>query len=86
MVTSNQHCYKSSKHCFYINYSLTKKTNQMKSIIGIILILVGIVSLFRYPNFGQSIPESFGALIGLAIIIVPGILLIRSDNKNSNEK
>jgi hypothetical protein len=58
----------------------------MKSVIGVVLILVGIVSLFRYPNFGQSIPESIGALIGLAIIVVPGILLIRSDNKNSDKK
>ena len=57
----------------------------MKSVIGVILILVGIISLFRYPNFGVSIPESIGALIGLAIIIVPGILLIRSDMKNSEK-
>jgi hypothetical protein len=58
----------------------------MKSILGAILILVGIVSLFRYPNFGVSIPESIGVLIGLSIIVVPGILLIRSDMKDSENK
>jgi hypothetical protein len=58
----------------------------MKTILGAILILVGIVSLFRYPNFGVSIPESIGVLIGLAIIVVPGILLIKSDMKDSEKK
>lgn len=58
----------------------------MKTIIGAILILVGVVSLFKYPNFGASIPESIGALIGLAIIVVPGILLIKSDNKDADKK
>jgi hypothetical protein len=57
----------------------------MKSIIGSILILLGIVSLLRYPNFGRNIWESIGALIGLSIIVVPGILLIRSDSKSSEE-
>jgi hypothetical protein len=58
----------------------------MKTILGAILILVGIISLFRYPNFGVSIPESIGVLIGLAIIVIPGILLIKSDMKDSEEK
>lgn len=58
----------------------------MKTVFGFLLIVLGIVSLFRYPNFGRSIPESIGVLIGLAIIVVPGILLIRSDMKNSDEK
>ena len=58
----------------------------MKTFLGAILILVGIVSLFRYPNFGVSLPESIGVLIGLAIIVVPGILLIRSDIKDSEKK
>ena len=58
----------------------------MKLIIGAILILVGIVSLFKYPNFGMSVPESIGVLIGLAIIVVPGILLIKSDMKDSEKK
>jgi hypothetical protein len=58
----------------------------MKTIIGSILILLGVVSLFRYPNFGRSMPESIGVLIGLAIIVVPGILLIRSDSKKSDNK
>jgi hypothetical protein len=58
----------------------------MKTVFGFLLILLGVVSLFRYPNFGRSIPESIGVLIGLAIIVVPGILLIRSDMKNSDRK
>lgn len=58
----------------------------MKTFLGAILILVGIVSLFRYPNFGVSLPESIGVLMGLAIIVVPGILLIRSDMKDSEKK
>jgi hypothetical protein len=58
----------------------------MKTVFGFLLIVLGVVSLFRYPNFGRSIPESIGVLIGLAIIVVPGILLIRSDMKNSDKK
>lgn len=57
----------------------------MKTVFGFLLIVLGVVSLFRYPNFGRSIPESIGVLIGLAIIVVPGILLIRSDMKNSDK-
>jgi hypothetical protein len=57
----------------------------MKTIIGLILILLGVVSLLKYPNFGVSLPESIGVLIGLSIIVVPGILLIRSDMKNSDK-
>ena len=58
----------------------------MKTIIGAILILVSIISLFRYPNFGVSLAEYIGVLIGLAIFVVPGILLIRSDMKSSEKK
>lgn len=57
----------------------------MKTVFGFLLIVLGVVSLFRYPNFGRSIPESIGVLIGLSIIVVPGILLIRSDMKNSDK-
>ena len=58
----------------------------MKSVFGFFLIIIAVISLFRYPNFGRSIPESIGVLIGLAIFVVPGILLIRSDNKNSDKE
>jgi uncharacterized membrane protein len=57
----------------------------MKTIIGIALIFFGIVALAQYPNLGRSIPETFGVFIGFGIVIVPGILLIRSDNKNKKE-
>lgn len=56
----------------------------MKTIIGFGLIILGVVSSFRYPNLGSDGAETFGALIGFGIIIVPGILLIRSDNKKKN--
>ena len=58
----------------------------MKTIIGIGLIILGLVSLSRYPNLGRDAAETFGALIGVGIItFLPGILLIRSDNKIKNE-
>jgi hypothetical protein len=62
----------------------------MKTLFGIGFIILGIVTLFRYP-YGEVIgfPELLGVLIGFGIIILPGILLIRSVNKNksnSNEK
>lgn len=54
----------------------------MKTIIGIGFIILGLVSLCRYPYSGYtSLPEMIGILIGFGIIILPGILLIRSDNK-----
>ena len=57
----------------------------MKTLFGIGLIILGIVSLGRYPNLGDSIPETIGALIGMGLFtILPGILLIRSDNKNKS--
>jgi hypothetical protein len=57
----------------------------MKTIIGIGLIILGIVSLTRYPNLGVSLPETLGVLMVFAIIVIPGILLIRSDLKKSNK-
>lgn len=63
----------------------------MKTVFGIGLIILGIVSFFRYLTEGgiQSFPELVGVLIGLSIMIVPGVLLIISEEKNksnSNEK
>lgn len=62
----------------------------MKTLFGIGFIILGIVSLGRYPNLGVSIPETIGAFMGAGLFtFLPGILLIRSDNKNksnSNEK
>ena len=57
----------------------------MKTLFGIGFIILGIVTLFRYP-YGEVVgfPELLGVLIGLGIIILPGILLIRSDNKNKS--
>ena len=57
----------------------------MKTLFGIGLIILGLVSLFRYPNLGRDAAETFGALIGFVIIIVPGILLVRSDNKEKKQ-
>jgi len=55
----------------------------MKTIIGIGLIILGLVTLFRYPNLGVSGAETIGAIIGIGLVtFLPGILLIRSDNNN----
>ena len=57
----------------------------MKTLFGIGFIILGIVTLFRYP-YGEVVgfPELMGVLMGFGIIILPGILLIRSDNKNKS--
>jgi uncharacterized membrane protein YjjP (DUF1212 family) len=55
----------------------------MKNAIGIGLIILGIITLFRYPNLGADGAETFGAIIGVGLItFLPGYLLIRSANKN----
>lgn len=55
----------------------------MKTVIGIGLIILGIVSVVNYPNLGVSFWETIGALIGAALFtFLPGILLIRSALKN----
>jgi hypothetical protein len=52
----------------------------MKTLIGIGLIILGIVCLFRYPNLGHDGAETIGAIIGIGIVtFLPGILLIKSD-------
>jgi hypothetical protein len=58
----------------------------MKTLLGMGFILLGIVSLFRYPYNGYtSLPELIGLLIGVSLFtFLPGILLIRSDNKNKS--
>lgn len=58
----------------------------MKTIIGIGLIILGLVSLFRYPNLGSDGAETLGALIGITLItFLPATLLIMSDNRNKNK-
>lgn len=58
----------------------------MKTVIGIGLIILGVVSIFRYPNLGASLPETIGALIGAGLFMfLPGILLIRNDNRNKTK-
>lgn len=59
----------------------------MKTLFGIGFIILGIVSFFRYlSTFGMhSFPQLVGALIGLGLFpFLPGILLIRSANKNKS--
>jgi hypothetical membrane protein len=59
------------------------KKNIMKTVIGFGLIILGVVSIFRYPNLGVSIPETIGALMAAVLFLfLPGILLIRSDIRN----
>lgn len=59
----------------------------MKSLLGIGLIILGVVSFFRYlSNFGIfSLPEFLGVLVGVVIFILPGILLIKSDNNTKKD-
>lgn len=58
----------------------------MKTIIGIGLIILGLVSLFNYPNLGRDGAETFGALLGVGLVtFLPGILLVRSDNKEKQQ-
>ena len=59
----------------------------MKTLFGIGFIILGIVSFFRYlSTFGiHSFPELVGVLLGLGLFpFLPGILLIRSANKNKS--
>ena len=59
----------------------------MKKLFGIGFIIFGIVSFFRFFSiFGiHSFSELVGALIGLGLFpFLPGILLIRSANKNKS--
>lgn len=59
----------------------------MKTLFGIGFIFLGFVSFFRYLSNSiiHSFPELIGALIGVGLFtFLPGILLIRSDNKNKS--
>jgi hypothetical protein len=62
----------------------------MKTLLGVGFIILGFISLTRYPNLGKDIAESIGVLIGVGLFtFLPGILLIKSDSKiksNSDEK
>jgi hypothetical protein len=63
----------------------------MKSVLGYGLIVVGIISFFRFlgANEAVNLPEIGGVIIGVGLLtFLPGLLLIRSANKNktnSNE-
>ena len=55
----------------------------MKTIIGIGLIILGLITLSNYPNLGKDAAETFGAIIGVGILsFLPGILLLKSANNN----
>jgi hypothetical protein len=58
----------------------------MKTLFGIGLIILGIVTLFRYPYNGYTrLPELIGLLMGVGFFtFLPGILLIRNNNKNKS--
>lgn len=58
----------------------------MKTLFGIGFIILGIVTLYNYPYNGYtSLSELIGLLIGVGLFtFLPGILLIRSDNKNKS--
>ena len=55
----------------------------MKTIIGIGLIILGLITLGNYPNLGKDAAETFGAIIGVCILsFLPGILLLKSANND----
>jgi hypothetical protein len=55
----------------------------MKTLFGIGLIILGVISLSNYSNLGQDGAETIGVILGVGLLtFLPGILLIRSDNKN----
>lgn len=60
----------------------------MKTLLGLGLIILGVVSFFRYlSNYGfTSIYEFIGVLIGLAIFVVPGILLLKNNAKSKEDE
>ncbi len=60
----------------------------MKTLLGLGLIILGVVSFFRYlSNYGfTSIYEFIGVLIGLAIFVVPGILLLKNNAKSEEDE
>lgn len=58
----------------------------MKTVIGIGLILLGIVSLSRYHGLGDDLAETLGALFAAFVFLfLPAFLLIRSDNKTKTK-
>ncbi len=59
----------------------------MKAVFGVILIIVGLISLFRYPNLGRDGAETFGVFIGVGLFtFLPGVLLIKSADSKEEEK
>ena len=59
----------------------------MKTFIAVILIIVGLVAIFNYPNLGVSAAETAGAVFGISFVtFLPAILLIRSDSKKKNDE
>jgi hypothetical protein len=59
----------------------------MKTLFGIVLIVLGLYTLATYPNLGRDGAETFGALLAAVLVtFLPGILLIRSDNKSNKDE
>lgn len=55
----------------------------MKKFFGVVLIVVGVIAFFK--EFNGDPAYTIGLLIGLALFVVPGILLLR-DKKDTNNK
>ena len=63
------------------------KNKVMKTAIGIGLIILGIISISRYPDLGSDFAETLGALFAVIVFLfLPAFLLIRSDNINAKTK
>ena len=73
------------KICGILIESSINNSNVNHAIIGIGLIILGLVTLSKYPNLGVSLPETIGAFTGAGLFtFLPGVLLIRSDVKSKN--
>ncbi|MDU0369574.1 hypothetical protein ACFPAF_04140 [Hymenobacter endophyticus] len=50
----------------------------MKKLFGLLLIVVAILSVFRYPNLGRDMAETAGAMLVFALLVFFGYRLMTS--------
>lgn len=54
----------------------------MKKLAGFFLIVIGIVTMIRYPNLGRNAAETFGAMTVVVVLWFFGYRLIKSKPQN----
>ena len=50
----------------------------MKKFFGFLLILVAIISMFRYPNLGRNMAETAGAMTAFLLVAFFGYRLVKA--------